>query len=422
MKFILREFRQYFCEVVSEETAQHGWNIEEHSDLYDLLHRPDLIDTLLRTCSSAFRLQKYCANHLDAVFPTSCELPLTINESKVSFQYVPLLQTLQKIITTGNILNLIIGEQLQSSDEEYFDYTSGSEFKNHPVFSKHRICLRLHLYIDDFEVVNPLGSKKSIHKLCAVYFTLGNLGPKFTSKLKHIFLSILCRTKFLQDENISYQDILKPLIHDLKLLASEGITVEVNGHKMQIFGAVTTVSADNLGAHQLARFTKSFSSGRVCRFCMILHNQLSDILCEDECQLRSKASHASHLRIVSENPDLAKSTYRVLTKCPLEDLVYFSAVDHFAPDLMHDFLEGVAPVLIRLILTHCHQKRYVRLNVVNEELKSFPFGSCDKKSKPTEIPSKCVTDDCLSPSRESNREMVLVQNTATFDFQVHSKT
>ena len=51
---------------------------------------------------------------------------------------------------------------------------------------------------------------------------------------------------------------------------------------------------------------------------MILHNQLSDILCEDECQMRSKASHASHLRIVSENPDLAKSTYGVLTKCPLE--------------------------------------------------------------------------------------------------------
>ena len=77
VKFILQEFRQYFCEVVSQETAQHGWNIEEDSDLYDLLHRPDLIDTLLRTFFSAFRLQKYCANHLDAVFPTSCELPLT---------------------------------------------------------------------------------------------------------------------------------------------------------------------------------------------------------------------------------------------------------------------------------------------------------------------------------------------------------
>lgn len=51
---------------------------------------------------------------------------------------------------------------------DYFDYTSGSEFNSHPIFSKHGLYLRLHLYIDEFEVANPLGSKKPFIS-CVVY-------------------------------------------------------------------------------------------------------------------------------------------------------------------------------------------------------------------------------------------------------------
>ena len=136
------------------------------------------------------------------------------------------------------------------------------------------MCLRIHLYIDEFEVVNPLGSKKSIHKLCRVYFTIGNLGPKFTTKLRHIFLTILCRNVIFQNEHYSYKTILKPLINDLKFLATNGISVELNGSSIKVFGAIATVSDDNLGAHQLGGFTRAFNSGRVCRFCMVLFDDL----------------------------------------------------------------------------------------------------------------------------------------------------
>lgn len=390
IRFILQEFRQYFCEAATSEITHQGWVMDENSDFHNILQSPELFESVFKTCSSTFKLQKYCEDHLGAILPRSYELPLTINNRSASFQYVPLLETLQRVLSTGEILNSILSEK-QGSSKNFVDYTSGSEFRKHPVFSRHRICLRLHFFIDDYEVINPLGSKKSIHKLCGVYFTLGNLGPKFTSKLKYIFLSVLCRSHHLQSDNVSYQYILKPLIEDLKKLAEEGLSVNVNGHEMKIFGAVATVSADNLGAHQLGGFTKSFSSGRVCRHCMILYNQLNDFHSEDECQLRNKTTHAYHLDLLRENPELAKSTYGVSSQCALQELPYFSTVDHFAPDIMHDFLEGVVPVLIKLVLTQCIQQRYVSHKEINEKIKSFCYGRNDKKSKPVEIPSKCVS-------------------------------
>ena len=85
-----------------------------------------------------------------------------------------------------------------------------------------------------------------MHRLCGVYFTLGNLGTKFTIKLKHIFMCILCRI-VLKNELCSYHNILQPLIDGLKILSTEDISVDLNGTMIQIFGALATVSADNLG-------------------------------------------------------------------------------------------------------------------------------------------------------------------------------
>lgn len=71
----------------------------------------------------------------------------------------------------------------------------------------------------------------------------------------------MCRNIVLQNENCSYQDILQPFIDDLKTLATKGINIDLNGAKIKVYGAVAAVSADNLGAHQLGGFTKSFSNG-----------------------------------------------------------------------------------------------------------------------------------------------------------------
>ena len=189
----------------------------------------------------------------------------------------------------------------------------------------------------------------------------------------------------------------KPLIGDLKILATEG----TNGCAIQISGALAT--ADNLGAHQLGGFIKPFSYGRVCRCCMILHRELDAHLCEEQWMLRHKDTYAYHLRALLENPDIAKSTYGVLSKCPLENLNYFSTVDNFVSDLMHDFLEGIVPRLIKLTLKQYHQLNIASFNDVNGQLANFSFGCNDDKSKPTQIPANCVVDEGSLPGKANEK-------------------
>ena len=51
------------------------------------------------------------------------------------------------------------------------------------------------LYIDDFEVCNPLGTSRKKHKVTAVYWVLGNIPAQFRSTLASIYLTILCKAE-----------------------------------------------------------------------------------------------------------------------------------------------------------------------------------------------------------------------------------
>ncbi len=45
------------------------------------------------------------------------------------------------------------------------------------------IYLELILYMDDIEVVNPIGSHVKKHKVTMIYFTIANIPPEFSFKI-----------------------------------------------------------------------------------------------------------------------------------------------------------------------------------------------------------------------------------------------
>ena len=57
--------------------------------------------------------------------------------------------------------------------------------------------LEILLYQDAFELVNPLGSAKKVHKMVAVYMVLGNLPYHAQMKTDNLQLVMLCRDKDL---------------------------------------------------------------------------------------------------------------------------------------------------------------------------------------------------------------------------------
>lgn len=85
--------------------------------------------------------------------------------------------------------------------------------------------LRIQLYSDEFEVANPLGSKKRLHKVSAFYFTLGNIPPKDRSVLRHIHLLILVKHRLVK--TYGFEKILEPLICDLQVLQECGLRFKI---------------------------------------------------------------------------------------------------------------------------------------------------------------------------------------------------
>jgi len=115
------------------------------------------------------------------------------------------------------------------------------------------------LYFDDFEGAKPLGSKRGVHTMFAVYFTLLNLPMKYRSKIESMHLALLTKSCSVTKNGLDV--ILDPLINDLKLWQKTGVVATVNGMTYTLLGHVAFVRADNLAANQIAGFTQNFSHG-----------------------------------------------------------------------------------------------------------------------------------------------------------------
>jgi len=82
--------------------------------------------------------------------------------------------------------------------------------------------LEILLYQDAFEVVNPLGSAKKVHKMVAVYMVLGNLPYHARMKTDNLQLVMLCRDIDLA--RFGQRTVFDCLISELKGLEQNGLT------------------------------------------------------------------------------------------------------------------------------------------------------------------------------------------------------
>lgn len=151
-----------------------------------------------------------------------------------SFQYVPLLKSLQQLFNRKDVVDEVVenhrGHQSDGVTGEQCTYKSfqdGSHFKGNGFLSGGELRILLTLYIDDFELCNPLGTSRRKHKLCGIYWTLSNLPPSSHSALSAIYLAILCKSDNVK--KYGYDNVLHPLLQDVKTLEQEGIFVPLLG-------------------------------------------------------------------------------------------------------------------------------------------------------------------------------------------------
>ena len=125
-----------------------------------------------------------------------------------TYQYVSILDTLKLLIAHNDVFAEVMNGH-QTADGKLGDYCDGSHFKNHPLFSTERSIL-IFLYFDDFTVVNQIGNHTKEFKISAFYFVIGNLEPRYRTKLDSIYLALLCKTKYCKEFGL--KKVLMPLI------------------------------------------------------------------------------------------------------------------------------------------------------------------------------------------------------------------
>ena len=103
--------------------------------------------------------------------------------------------------------------------------------------------------------------------------------------------------------------------------------------------------------------------------------------------MRTKQEYKEQLKRIADDPG-TKSKFGIKRPCALNKLQYWHLTNNRSGDLMHDFLEGVGPYELKLILYHLSEiSHYFTLEELNSRIAHFPYGPTDTKNRPSAIPN-----------------------------------
>lgn len=313
---------------------------------------------------------------------------------KRGFYYVPLIESLKQLLSNARIFTMLNTVPPRSCDGFLYDFVDGDIFINHPLYSKKPNALQIILYTDEIEICNPLGSYASHNKLLMVYYSLGNIDPKFRSKLAAIRLLAIAKSEYVSKWGIDA--VLKRIQKDLDLLYN-GIKIKTSNGDMDLYGAVIAVCGDTLAQHELAGFKEGvgFAYSK-CRHCECTFEDMQTNFDENDFVHRTQARHIRQcLEIDKASTDNLKAhlktTYGINRRSVLVDFPAFDLINQTPQDIMHVIFEGVAPMEIKLVLKKMILSGELELDAFNSALQNFPYSSVDVRDKPCPISVTTLT-------------------------------
>ena len=382
--------------------AVHNCTSEELvSSLTEALQSSNPLTLLSREgpLGTEYKRQSYYRQNFSVIEPV--EYVLSTHKRSHTVVYVPILKLLCELLKRDEVLHVLrVNKPVQQSGH-YRSCLDGDYFKRNPILSGQDVSLCITLYIDDFEICNPLGTSRKKHKVCGVYWTLANLPKIYKSSLSSIYLALLCKTEHIKI--YGYSRVLEPLIKDIEYLETVGVYVEKLACNVK--GTILYVAADNLAAHSLGGFQESFNVDKFCRFCLVNREEIQ------ACDVRSG-------NFVLRSPELYDRAVNVLKQsevvsvdgvkrdCPLNRLKGFHACQGFPPDFLHDVLEGIIPIELSLCLADFISKKYFTLDELNKEIEGFPFKFSDKTNRPQKVSSTFQRNKTLGGNGHENWSLV----------------
>ena len=307
-------------------------------------------------------------------------------EYEQTFQYVPIARNLKQLLEQPGYMSSIVNEQLINSEDHIFEsYRDGSYYKKQCNDEQREgISIDLLLYNDDFQTVNPLGSKKDKGKVLGVYLSVLSLPGKYRSRLDNILLVALAQTTLVSKYGINA--ILRPIVDDLQQLHTNGLYVNIPGEfEGHVIPRLHQAIGDNLALNTALGFAGSFSANFFCRFCKAHKSVTQRQVVEDEMLLRTETTINADIEVQNV------TTTGLQRSSSLNNLSYFHVAENRAPDVMHDFLEGIIPIELKLVVNELITNDTFTLDELNGRIRSFSYGFTNQGNKPSQIPNSHLT-------------------------------
>ena len=204
-----------------------------------------------------------------------------------------------------------------------------------------------------------------------------------------IFLYAIVKSVILKRYGI--KEILKPFNSDIRVLRTEGISINVDGQEMNFKGSLLFAAGDTPAAAAMGGFKESVAAYRPCRTCYATQNQWRLHFHERHFFLRYAETHEEHLEMVSQ-PNVPvyvknfwKRRYGVNAPSPFREIEDFDVTQDLPQDIMHVLIEVIAAIVIQAFLRYCiFEAEIFTIEEFNERMSYFDFGHF-KLNKPADL-------------------------------------
>lgn len=338
------------------------------------------VTSQLNKYNTRYKRKKHYANSPHYVEPTT----ISVN-GEDTFQYDPILKTLEALFANNSFKDEYFAYNINHQCKEgvYERFCCGQNYKNSDFFQSNEI--QIQIFFDDVQLTAPLKTKP--HKVNAIYFIVRNFPPKFVSKLDNMFLVSLCDSVIVKKHGCN--SILNPFVQDLKILETDGITIDKgNGEKIILKGTLMQVSFDNLGGNEIFGFVKCFTAHYYCRICFCSSKICNKKTTEVADRIRTKEHFNDQ---IAKLPQLQGTkfksdvTFGVSNYSVLNDLNFFHTIENRSQDIMHDVYEGAMPFILNLFLKYLVKHEIITTKGIEDKISSFDYGILERKNVPSKF-------------------------------------
>ena len=244
-------------------------------------------------------------------------------------------------------------------------------------FNSHVPVIPLGLYCDEVLPLQALYAKNSNYKLYNFYIVILLEGPN-QRKLEQVFPLCLLYTKDVGE--VGLKVITEAIASRLTDVVSNGITYNGEHYQVRLF----YVLGDNLSQNQLSGVTRSWTSGKACRYC---HFRMTDLatpnLVADMAPAAPRTSE-EYIDVIAaeENDEILPHGF---THVPaLHHIPHFPMnTTTFSLDLHHDYFLGCAVTWMTIITNRIvFDLKWISASSMKSLWRRFKFHGHDSKNRP----------------------------------------